>query len=219
MTEDCEEFEIHIERRAHGALDAEQAPVLEAHLASCERCRAFDRLVRQVGTELRLRAEDAAKEVPWPAVEHRLQEQRQGLERAIWLVPAALLATAAATLALGLPPIGAGIMAAVALLTTAAAWRIRRQWQTELGRTLPNREGILAFFRRQIDADLRAARWGGLALACLAVVQFAGIEVMGRPSPVDQLGVALGSAVLLVTGLLLIARVAPRLRRERSELS
>ena len=37
----CNEWEVRIERRGHGALAADEAGELEAHLAECAPCRAY----------------------------------------------------------------------------------------------------------------------------------------------------------------------------------
>jgi hypothetical protein len=44
---DCETFEVEIEMRGHGALDASRIPALEAHLAQCPSCRRYQALARR----------------------------------------------------------------------------------------------------------------------------------------------------------------------------
>jgi hypothetical protein len=44
--ERCEDFEVKIEMRLHGALDAPQTDQLVAHLTTCASCRAFEVLAK-----------------------------------------------------------------------------------------------------------------------------------------------------------------------------
>jgi hypothetical protein len=219
MTKNCDEHEIDVERRAHGALGPEEARALDEHLAGCERCRAFAALVGGVDAGLRGAAEEAARAVRWDVVERRLGERARRMRRARWLVPVALLATAAVAFALGLPAGGALVMAGGAVATTVAARALAARWLAELARAEASREGLLAFSRKQVDAELRAARVGSVALAALAVAQVAVLEVLGPPTAGGRAAVVAGAALLLVTAAALGLREAPRLRRERAELS
>ena len=44
----CDDFEVAIEKRRHGALEADETTKLEVHLASCLSCRTYE----QRGTEM-----------------------------------------------------------------------------------------------------------------------------------------------------------------------
>ena len=60
MTEQCERFEVDIEKRAHGQLGVEETSALELHLAACERCKAFAVLVGETDSGLKRSAQQVA---------------------------------------------------------------------------------------------------------------------------------------------------------------
>jgi hypothetical protein len=218
MADGCERFEIDIEQRAHGALGADEGQALEGHLASCERCRGFARLVTETEARLKSAGDEAARAAQWPAIERSLAEQTRRMKRSAWLVPTALLGAAAATFALGLPLGGALVMAAGALVTTAAAHFLRARWLRALAQAEASREGLVDFYRKQVRADLRAVRVAAVALTGLALVQVLAIELMGHPSAGTRVAVLAGASLLLGTAAVLGLRQEPRLRREREEL-
>jgi anti-sigma factor RsiW len=219
MTDDCEAFEIAIERRAHGDLGPEETRALDEHLARCPRCPAFAALVGATSDRLHRDAADAARQVDWPALERRLAGRARRMRRSGWLVPVALLGAAALSLALGLPLRGALLMAGGALVTTALAHRLRTRWLHDLAAAEASREGLLAFSRQQVEAELRAARLGSVALAALAIMQVIVIELVGHPARLSRLAVLGGAGLLLAAAALLALIEAPRLRRERAELT
>lgn len=215
----CDTFEINLERRAHGAVEGDEAAALDAHLAGCERCRGFAALVSETEARLRSEAGEAATDLPWAAIEQRMDERARQARRSRWLVPAALLGTAALSGALGLPLPGALAMAGLGLITTAIVrWKSGR-WLRDLARAEATRGGLLAFSRQQIEDELRATRTGSAALVGLAVVQVLGVELLGHPSWIARLAVVGGAFLLLATAAMLALREAPRLRRELRELS
>jgi anti-sigma factor RsiW len=219
MTDPCDRWEIEIERRAHGALGPGEAEALAAHLAGCGRCQAFAGLVGQVNSRLQQDASVAAREADWPAIERRVEERARRMRRSGWLVPSALLGAAALSFALGLPLKGALLMGSGALLTTAIARQMSTRWLRDLEQAQASREGLLAFSRQQVEAELRAAKIGAVALVWLALVQVAAIELLGRPALGSRVAVFAGALLLLAGAGQLGLREAPRLRREREELS
>ena len=69
----CEDFEIAIEKRLHGALgDPERRP-LEEHLAHCERCRAYEAAARGAEAGMGAEAKAAIAEVDWGRVERGIR--------------------------------------------------------------------------------------------------------------------------------------------------
>src|SRR5512136_843647 len=61
----CEEFQVAIEMRLHGALgEAGRAP-LEEHLARCERCRAYEAAARGTEAVMAEEASEAVARVDW----------------------------------------------------------------------------------------------------------------------------------------------------------
>ena len=69
----CEDFQVAIEMRLHGALgDAGRAP-LEEHLATCERCRAYEAAARGAEAIMEAQARDAVSRVDWEKVERGIR--------------------------------------------------------------------------------------------------------------------------------------------------
>jgi predicted anti-sigma-YlaC factor YlaD len=52
----CDEFEVHIEKRLHGALGETEQERLEAHLVGCEACQAYLGAARGAEAGMRARA-------------------------------------------------------------------------------------------------------------------------------------------------------------------
>jgi hypothetical protein len=219
MADDCEKFEIDIERQLRRDLDERQERLLEAHLAGCTRCQEHKALVLRIDARLHQAGEEAARQAHWEIVERRLAHRSRRMRRAMWLVPTGLIGTAGACFAFGLPGQEALVMVAAALVTTAAAWLLRRHWFQELGRTEASRQELLVFLRKQVEGDLRAARWGSLALAALGVVIPATLLTLGHSLGSGRAVVAGGGALLLATAAALALGAIPRLKRERKELA
>lgn len=219
MTRTCEDFEVDCERRAHGALGPDEASALDEHLAGCGRCRGFAALVGEVDAGMQRAAGEAALEVRWASVEQRLDERARQARRSRLVVAPALLGSAALAWAMGLPAGPALGMAAAALVTAAIARRMSLRWLGELAQAQATREGLLAFSRRQVQDELRAARWGSVALGLLALAQVAVVEALGPGPRPARLAVMAGAALLAGTALVMAFYQAPRLRRELKELA
>ena len=87
----CEEFQVDIERRLHGALgEAGRAPLAE-HLAGCERCRAYEASARGAEASMEAGAREAVAQVDWDRVERGI---RGGVAASVRMLAAAVLATA-----------------------------------------------------------------------------------------------------------------------------
>jgi hypothetical protein len=90
--EGCDAFELAIEMKLHGALPPEQAPALEAHLATCERCQRFLRRSEETQRVMSASTDTLAGAVTpartWERMQRMLREERAGL----WLRALFLLA-------------------------------------------------------------------------------------------------------------------------------
>ncbi len=69
----CDEFEVLIEKRLHGALGDPERAALEEHLAGCETCRAYQSAAREAEAVMNLRARAAVGEVDWGRVERGIR--------------------------------------------------------------------------------------------------------------------------------------------------
>ena len=111
----CEDFEIAIEKRLHGALgETERAP-LQDHLAQCQRCRAYEAAAREAEAVMSERARAAVADVDWASVERGI---RGGIYASVRMLGAAVVTAA--------------WMAGMVWLSTTPALRAER-----LLRTLP----------------------------------------------------------------------------------
>lgn len=215
----CEEHQIDLDRRAHGALDDAEGAALDAHVAECDACRGYAALARDVDAGLRAASDGAARVARWERIEARLEARARRMRRARWLVPTALLGAAAFAHAIGLPLRAALVMAAGALVVTALARRLSSRWLAALERASLGEGGLVAFSRAEVEAELRAARRGSVALVALAAAQVGVVEGLGVRRELDRALVLGGAALLVLTAVQLAFVEAPRLRREREELS
>jgi hypothetical protein len=92
----CDDFQVDIEKRLHGALgEAGRAP-LEEHLAGCEACRAYEAAARGSEAGMEARASGALSEVDWARVERGI---RGGVFAAVRMLAGAVVTGAWVALA------------------------------------------------------------------------------------------------------------------------
>jgi hypothetical protein len=216
----CEDFEIAIEKRLHGALgDAERAP-LQEHLAICQRCRAYEGAARGAEAEMRVRATAAAAGVDWASVERGI---RGGVHASVRMLGAAVVTTAwmagmvwlsttpalrAERLLRTLPAMGLMVV----LVAFVAAYSARRLV------ALADREEMLETYRALVLANVQWARrmqWATAAIvAFLLYKAFTGTAASFDPA-VYYGGLALPMAAVW----LYLRRVKlPRAEREARDL-
>jgi predicted anti-sigma-YlaC factor YlaD len=87
MTHDA--FEIAIEQRLHGALDAEseEARALDHHLAECAACRDYEAGARANEGGIQKMLTQEASHIPWSVFEERAQRTLQGARRGLYILP------------------------------------------------------------------------------------------------------------------------------------
>src|SRR5687768_3614980 len=90
----CEDFEILIEMRQHGALDDAGAARLEAHLVSCAPCGAFAEIAKSTEAAMQASAKGLTGGMDWERSRERVRQMadvyRKGLRR---LVPIGIINT------------------------------------------------------------------------------------------------------------------------------
>jgi hypothetical protein len=69
----CDEFQVDIEKRLHGALGDAGPAQLEEHFATCERCRAYEAAARGAEASMAKEAGAAAAQVDWDRVERGIR--------------------------------------------------------------------------------------------------------------------------------------------------
>jgi hypothetical protein len=73
----CDHFEIETEKRRHGALGEAESRALQAHLSTCERCRAYEATARRTEAVMRSEAEAVAGVVDWDKVDRAITAWRR----------------------------------------------------------------------------------------------------------------------------------------------
>jgi hypothetical protein len=216
----CEEFQIAIEMRLHGALgDAGRAP-LEEHLATCERCRAYEAVVRGAEAILESRAREAASQVDWEKVERGI---RGGVHAMLRMLVAAVGAAAwmGGMVWLSTPPeLRAGrfqrtapaLVLVVVLVAFVAAYSGRRLL------ALADRGEMLDTWRHMVVANLQWARRMQWAVA--AIVAFLLYKALtGTAATFDPTVYYGGLAFPLAAAWFYLRRVKlPRAEREARDL-
>jgi hypothetical protein len=93
----CDQFEIETEKRRHGALGVAESRALEAHLSTCERCRAYEAAARRTEAVMRSEAVAVVGEVDWGQVDRAIQawRRRSTVVLGTWAVLGVLLAAQA----------------------------------------------------------------------------------------------------------------------------
>jgi hypothetical protein len=166
----CDDYQIAIEREAHGALPEDERAALQGHLSSCEPCRAYRVAAQDVERAMATEATEAIREVDWARVERGI---RDGIWRALQGVVAAVLGgcfmvaliwytASPAFLAQRMLRVGLAMGAAVALVAVvmgAAAWRLQR---------LERGADMLEHYRQGVRAKVAFGRWMDLVMLVLA---------------------------------------------------
>lgn len=90
----CDQFEIEIERRLHGALGEAEGARLATHLSTCARCRAFEATARATEAGMRGAADEAVRGIDWGLVDRAIAAWRLRSIAGVgaWLVLAAVTA-------------------------------------------------------------------------------------------------------------------------------
>lgn len=217
----CEAFEVDIEMRLHGALDAGEERRLDAHLAGCEGCRRFeaaasgtDRLLREdpasppreLASELRARAQRFARDY-----------RRRMLMGLLWLV-----AFPAIYLFLDGPSAFVRNLVKIALFSvgTAGLWTlmvwVRSRPLVEVLAVARAEGDLFVGYRRELERRLRLLRqriWSNVIFVPLLMI-FALSPPISTRFCLLEIACVLGCGVQLWYDL----RTKRRLRRELEEL-
>jgi hypothetical protein len=170
----CEEFELQIEMRLHGALHATRAAALDAHLSHCAACRAFETLSQE--TEKNMTAQTMADvgAVDWQAMREQIRAKLKGDSRRRFKMSLLVLAVEAPAIWM----MTAGHAREV-LVKFASAWAILvavlafATWVRfrDMRRYEQNRSDLLFFYRWQLERGISALRliWILLPIALLGL--------------------------------------------------
>ncbi len=216
----CEDFQVAIEMRLHGALgDAGRAP-LEEHLATCERCRAYEASARGAEASMEAQAREAVAEVDWHKVERGI---RGGIFASVRMLVGAVLAASwmAGMVWLSTPPeLRAGrfqrtapaLVLVVVLVAFVAAYSGRRLL------ALADRGEMVETWRHLVVANLKWAR--SMQWATAAIVAFLLYKALtGTAATFDPAVYYGGLAIPMAAAWLYLRRVKlPRAEREARDL-
>jgi hypothetical protein len=163
----CDRFEIDVEMRRHGALDAVEERTLDEHLAGCAGCRLYADEGGTVEASLRASAEEDAAQVDWDRLHRGVLRLRRSYRWKLWLAPLFLLQTPLAfLLATGRAPdpqiLAAGMVGNVGLYL-AYVWLVNRPLREILRGT---RGDLLESYMRELKRQrLRARVWVAINVA------------------------------------------------------
>jgi uncharacterized membrane protein len=216
----CEDFEVDIERRLHGALGEDERASLDEHLDGCPSCRAYQGAVRQAEAVMNVRASAAVTEVDWARVERGI---RGGVYASVRMLGAAVVMAAymggmvwlstppamrEARLARTLPAMGI----LVVLVAFVAAYSARRLV------ALVDRGEMLETYRALVWANLQWARrmqWADAAIVALLLYR----ALFGHAATYDPAVYYGGLALPMAAAWLYLRRVKlPRAEREARDL-
>jgi uncharacterized membrane protein len=216
----CDGFEIAIERRLHGALGESEAPALDAHLAVCARCRAYEAAARGAEAMMAVEAREAIAQVDWARVERGI---RGGIHASLRMLVAAVVTAAwvAGMVFLSTPPamradrmmrtLPAMVMVVV-LVAFVAAYSARRLV------ALADREEMFDTYRTLVQANLQWAR--RMQWATAVIVAFLLYRALaGTAATFDPTVFYGGLALPMAAAWLYLRRVKlPRAEREARDL-
>ncbi len=227
----CDGFEVAIEMRRHGAADPEASRRLDAHLAACERCQAYQELAGGSDEALRRRAGDADHRMDWDALLRRITAGRRGAFRAA-LLGAALWSALLGGLWLarwgsrGVPfldplPRVLPVLVALTLFGVALnAARLLGAWERRRALDgIGSATDALGAYRRDLRRTLRLGSWAcALTLALIPAAAWRWSRFEG-PFDAHALVTLLGQSGLLAVTMIFLFVRRPRLLREDAELA
>jgi hypothetical protein len=165
----CDDRQIDVERRLHGVLAEAAAAGLDAHLASCPACRAYQAVARGSEAGLRQAAGDARGRVDWARTERAARRARwRGFRPVVaaalgagWVAGLAWISTAPA------PGAGRMVRALPTMALAALLAALLTAWSARRLLALAGRDDALGTWANIVAADLAWARRMRLAVAAL----------------------------------------------------
>ncbi|MDB5213293.1 MAG: hypothetical protein JWO86_1220 [Myxococcaceae bacterium] len=217
--ERCDEFEVSIEMRLHGALEAPQTSQLADHLATCASCRAFEDLAKGSENAMNQQTNLHLETLDWDALWKRTRTFFEITSRQ-HIVSSAVVVLALAPMMMLMED---DVVASVALLGTswvaAIAWRMWsvRQRLAAVAKYEGDTGELLFFYRRELEDRLHSGRF-----VLLLVPLWAALVAFRITHPFTTTSQWIGFAGLGVVILSAVAYVwlvrRPRVARELQQL-
>ncbi len=216
-----DDFEIAIEQRLCGALDAAGAQRLDEHLSGCPECRAYEARARQEDGGRKAMFGQEVSAVDLERIGHRAQKIVVRGRRLQWIMPlsyllfmggmAVVLLVVSHNRDAALFCAGMGVVGA--LLWGYLTRRAQRRHLTVLAT-----QGPLALQRAELDRKIRYQRIAALSYVGVVFPITLTSFLLWDKRPLERVGGVVVMLSALLFGLLTWLRDLPRLRRERDEL-
>jgi hypothetical protein len=224
----CNQWEVRIERRGHGALTADEAGELEAHLSECAPCRAYAGLARGMERTMQTAGAGLGDRIDWARVRASVDHGARRARRELWA--GAVFAIGIIAVWLMIPPwqkvlaspVVVTVLLAALILTAllcAIAFRHIRGRALSAGAARTSEGAALGWMREELDARIRGRR----NVLFLEVAICALLAVLALLEQIPDRG---AFRLWFVAGLVVVSgdaawtafRALPCLQRERNEL-
>jgi predicted anti-sigma-YlaC factor YlaD len=216
----CEQHEVAIEMRLHGALAVEKVPELDAHLASCASCRTYEQTAKETTMALATTG-DFSQGPTWDDLKGRFRAMTR---EHFWLRPQDLLVgglmcvLAFCMVALPSMYLTRGMLFVGLIVVMQTLTRLRaRSWLRTASRAAGSRDDLATVYRRHLDTRIGTLRQQTVVYPIVAVFMLVGL-LWGSWTWLMQISTIAFILLLLARALHGYLRVLPRLRRERDAL-
>ena len=224
-----ERSEVALEMRAHGALDDAEARMLESHLRTCAQCRELEREIVAIDMAMRSHARELA-ELPVLTKVRRRVFDRVALRRYALVVIVVSFITAMTSVGVYLSDLithgestfdvladlrkQLPVMYTVAFIMLLQWWEDRRKAL----RAATTKEELFAFYRKQLDREIRSERH--LAFICLFLGSLFFMGFLDLDAESLRRFIMPTVALVCFVGVFLHSMCVevPRMQREREEL-
>jgi hypothetical protein len=158
--ERCEDFEVSIEMRLHGALDAPQTASLADHLATCASCRGFEELAKGSENAMNQQTSLHLQTLDWDALWKRTKTFFDTQSRQRLISSAVVIVLLAPMMMLMLNDVVWSTAFLFGSWGAAITWRLwsSRQKLAAVAKYEGDAGELLFFYRRELEDRLRSTR-------------------------------------------------------------
>ncbi len=220
----CDEVQIALEMRRYSALDASATERVTGHLRDCEACREYECAMRRVEETMnQVTMEDHAGQVNFSDLGARVARLGRWHVRVWWRAQILSPPLFAAIVLWAMPaearPLGWAALGIATLAVMLGRMTIaRRRFQRESAEAARSRDGLLAFWRGDLDQRIRRLRFWPMNI--VGAIMLSLPPLLDRVHALPSGGAAFLYALvvfMLIQGLYYGFWLLPRLRRERVE--
>lgn len=216
---DCERFEIAIDQRHRGALADDDVRALDAHLATCASCRAYEESVRSMQVGLDALAVEARRAVDWARIERGIHDAvRTRMRKLAFGVAIGIAAVALSTWGFAPPGERAAFAAEVGALVGAIVLfqglRAVREARGVLG--VARGDELIARHRAMLEKQVRVIRI--FRFIALAVVVWLAVSAIRAAEARHVVVYSALACIVVGTWVHTLLVGYPRLLRQLAEL-